>query len=237
MQQAGQTVLQEQQMLLMMKQAGQNSLPNPVSMPVVPGGAVRRNATAGPDLLKAAAAAAGAAAAMKPPQAQEIFEDDDDDEAVSMNKCAKLLKQCNVANIKIWSKMFLDGASLRPGLSGICFTQIMILVALALTGMYPDMDALVAISKPEDMRSLVNFGTADYASIKAGEIYRMVACLFVHGGVLHLIGCLGLQIWFGEHLEFNMGAKHFIMLFTPTGVAGTLMGVRGVQGDRGARPS
>jgi membrane associated rhomboid family serine protease len=217
---------QEQQMAMLLMQQGQGLL-NPMSaaIPGVP--QPRRNAAAGTDLIKAAAHAAGAAAAMKPtpaaPAPQAIIEDDE--EEVTVNKCKAMIAQCNVENMTMWGKMFLDGASLRPALAGICFTQILVLVALTLTGMFPDTDAFVSISKPADMRSLINCGTADYASIKAGELYRIVACLFVHGGVLHLTGCLGLQIWFGEHLEFSMGGKKFAMLFTLSGVAGTLMGV------------
>jgi hypothetical protein len=215
---------QEQLLMMSMMQGAQDqmasSLPNGEIMPnqimPIPGGVHQRNnITAGSDHLaglKAAAHIAGAAAAMKPPDATASKEHDDDDVARdgSLKRC---IKQCTPANIKRFNKMLKDGAILRPALTGICVLQVLLFGALYGTGMYPDNDALIMISTPADLNSLVDYGTADFTLIRAGELHRIIACLFIHGGMLHLMACLSMQLWFGEYLEFSMGPKKFVPLF------------------------
>lgn len=164
------------------------------------------------DLLHASALAAGAVAAMKPPQPPKAEEDND--KAVAKGGVVKgLVKKVSPANMKIFSQMLKDGATLRPALTGISVVQILLFAALTATGMYPDSDALISMSREVDVDSLLNFGTADYTSVKEGGLWRIVSCLFVHGGLLHLTACLSVQIHFGEYLEFSMGPKKFAVLY------------------------
>jgi membrane associated rhomboid family serine protease len=153
------------------------------------------------------------------------IEDGDDDEVEKLSNITQLIKAFNTKNMKIASQMFLDGASLRPGVSGICFAQLLILCCLIGGGVLPDMDSKIAISTPRDLWLLIDCGIAEVARVKVGEAYRLVSCLLVHGGVLHLTAVLGLQIWFGEQLEFVLGCKNFIILWVVSGVAGVMMGL------------
>jgi membrane associated rhomboid family serine protease len=205
-----------QQMAMKLNSAGGGTAPGGMEM--------RRNAAAGPNLAAATAAAAAAASLQKSTHAEAAPDDDDEEEEQVLGKIAQMIKACNVENMKAAGKMFVDGSSLRPGLAGLCFTQMLVLGALILSGGLPDADAYVAISSKADLEGLVMFGTGDAAYIKAGEAYRVVSPLFIHGGVLHLTGVLLLQVWFGEHLEFSMGTKKFLVLWFVSGVGGVMMG-------------
>jgi membrane associated rhomboid family serine protease len=192
---------------------------------------IRRDATSGPDLQAATAAATAAATLQKQAAAkteaqrlQQLQDDEDDEDGAKIGKLAAMLKSCNAENMKMGAKMFADGASLRPGVAGICLTQMLVLGALILGGGLGDADAYIAISSKSDLEALINYGTGDAAYIKAGEAYRIVSPLFIHGGVVHLTGVLLIQVYFGENLEFSMKSKKFVALWFISGVAGVMMG-------------
>jgi hypothetical protein len=109
--------------------------------------------------LKAAAHAAGAAAMMTPAQAahaatkaHDLAVANGDDEAAPKAGALAFLKKCTPANVKIWATMLKEGAVLRPALTAICVMQVLMFGALYGSGLYPDNDAALSISREDDLQ-------------------------------------------------------------------------------------
>lgn len=71
-------------------------------------------------------------------------------------------------------------------------------------------------------RTLINFGMyAPY--IRAGELYRLVTCAFLHANIFHLLfNCYALYV-IGSQIESFMGKGKFLFIYLFSAVTGALM--------------
>lgn len=76
-----------------------------------------------------------------------------------------------------------------------------------------------------DPAKLDRFGAAIGARIAHGEIWRLVANTYLHGGVVHLL-FNAMSLWsFGPQLERLIGSLRFLVLYLVAGVGGSVAGV------------
>ncbi|HZT41748.1 MAG TPA: rhomboid family intramembrane serine protease [Chthonomonadaceae bacterium] len=67
------------------------------------------------------------------------------------------------------------------------------------------------------------FGDKENDLIRAGQIWRLVTPIFLHGSPMHLlVNCLSLY-WLGAPMETFYGSRKFLLVFLISGVAGNLL--------------
>lgn len=103
-----------------------------------------------------------------------------------------------------------SGAKLPPWLSQAAYVLIAINVAIYL------IEALFFSGRPW-LSAGSNFGPA----IQAGEYYRLVTSMFLHGDMMHLV-MNGLAIYIlGTMVESSIGPRRFLILYFAGGLAGS----------------
>lgn len=92
------------------------------------------------------------------------------------------------------------------------------------------LDALIAGWSPlgilMDERSavtLVVFGAREHGLVQAGETWRLLSCVFLHGGPLHLALNMAALFGLGRILEATWGRARFLALFLGAGLAGSVL--------------
>jgi rhomboid protease GluP len=74
-----------------------------------------------------------------------------------------------------------------------------------------------------DINSVASrFGSKENDLIRAGEIWRFVTPIFLHGSVLHLVMNGVFLYWFGTQIEMLYGARKYLILFIVSGIVGNL---------------
>ena len=71
-----------------------------------------------------------------------------------------------------------------------------------------------------DMAKLMAFGAARGANVQNGEIWRLLAYAFLHGGLLHLAFNSYFLYFIGPPLEHAMGTKRFALVYVISAVGG-----------------
>jgi rhomboid protease GluP len=128
------------------------------------------------------------------------------------------------------------GSSGTPGvvtgyLIGICvlFFILEMVAMLGAEGARGIWTALLSV----DPRILVQMGARFGPLVQAGEWWRLVVPVFLHGGVLHILfnGMALVQV--GPLAERAYGRARFLLIFIVAGVAGNLLGLRFYGGGVG----
>jgi rhomboid protease GluP len=73
-----------------------------------------------------------------------------------------------------------------------------------------------------DLSVLVNFGANSGRLVADGEIWRLVASMFLHSGVLHLVLNLLSLYFLGRNVEAFYGPWPFLLLFLGSGLGGSI---------------
>ena len=75
------------------------------------------------------------------------------------------------------------------------------------------------------LERLIIFGANYGEFVKNGEIYRLVACMFLHSGIIHL----GLNMYslfiVGPRIEDFFGKKKFILIYLLSGISASLLSI------------
>ena len=75
------------------------------------------------------------------------------------------------------------------------------------------------------LERLILFGANYGEFVKNGEIYRLVACMFLHSGIIHL----GLNMYslfiVGPRIEDFFGKKKFILIYLLSGISASLLSI------------
>ncbi len=74
----------------------------------------------------------------------------------------------------------------------------------------------------ESITTLLNFGALYKYFVLNGEIYRLVTCLFLHIGFLHLLLNMYVLFAIGPQIENFYGKVKFIIIYLVSGVVGSL---------------
>ncbi len=83
---------------------------------------------------------------------------------------------------------------------------------------------------PGDVRVLLNFGANLGPLVAAGDLWRLVASMFLHANILHL-AVNGYALWvLGRNLEAFYGPWAFLFLFVASGVLGSVASAVGSGG-------
>lgn len=74
-----------------------------------------------------------------------------------------------------------------------------------------------------DSLTLYLFGANFPEAVKAGEIYRLITCTFLHAGILHLLFNMYALFIIGNQLETYLGKFKFLIVYLISAISGSLM--------------
>ena len=77
---------------------------------------------------------------------------------------------------------------------------------------------------------LLLFGANYGPLVKTGEIYRLVTCMFLHGGILHIALNMYSLFILGPRIEDFFGKKKFILIYFLSGISASLLSI-GINGN------
>lgn len=78
--------------------------------------------------------------------------------------------------------------------------------------------------------SLVNYGANYGPLVKQGEIYRLVTCMFLHAGIIHLVLNMYSLFIVGPRLEDFFGKWKYLLIYFISGISASLLSI-GLNGD------
>lgn len=94
---------------------------------------------------------------------------------------------------------------------------IMALCILAFVAMY------IFGNGSEDNMTLLLFGANLDTLVKSGEIYRLVTCMFLHIGIMHLACNMYSLYAIGKEVEMLFGKVKFLIIYILSGVCGSIL--------------
>lgn len=74
----------------------------------------------------------------------------------------------------------------------------------------------------ETERILRSFGLEWSKVIQAGEWYRLLTCMFLHGDARHLYGNMLLLFFIGNKMEESLGHSKYLLLYISTGIGAAI---------------
>jgi rhomboid protease GluP len=95
---------------------------------------------------------------------------------------------------------------------------VMMLLILAVWGARPEGGMLSFLSP--SMKALYAFGAKWAQDIRAGEVWRLVTAIYLHGGLLHLFFNSFALVNLGPLIEESFGSRKFFVIYTTTGITG-----------------
>ena len=66
-------------------------------------------------------------------------------------------------------------------------------------------------------------GSVSLSDLAAGKVYLLITSMFVHGGILHIVGNMLIVFFFGSRLLEFFGPKHFLGVYFLGGIGGALL--------------
>ncbi|MEM7145686.1 MAG: rhomboid family intramembrane serine protease [Verrucomicrobiota bacterium] len=66
-------------------------------------------------------------------------------------------------------------------------------------------------------------GAVSWAGLKAGKVYLLITSMFVHAGILHILGNMLIVYFFGKRLLEFFGPKNFLGVYFAGGICGALL--------------
>ena len=74
----------------------------------------------------------------------------------------------------------------------------------------------------EDNQTLINFGALYGPYVKAGEVYRLISCAFIHIGIMHLLFNMIALYQVGNEIEKYYGKVKLIIIYLASALLGSL---------------
>ena len=70
--------------------------------------------------------------------------------------------------------------------------------------------------------NLLKFGALERGYVQSGEWYRLFTCIFIHGGILHLMLNMYALYIIGSQMESYLGKIRYVVVFLISGLIGSL---------------
>ncbi len=77
---------------------------------------------------------------------------------------------------------------------------------------------------------LLLFGANYGPLVRNGEIYRLITCMFLHGGIVHIVLNMYSLFIIGPRIEDFFGKKKFILIYLLSGISASLLSI-GINGN------
>jgi rhomboid protease GluP len=99
------------------------------------------------------------------------------------------------------------------------------------TSLYPVVSTLLAINLivyilsvlPSIGDQIIGYGLAFNAAIAAGEWWRLITAVFLHGGITHIIFNMFSLFVFAPELEKMVGRGKFLLIYFAAGIGGNIL--------------
>lgn len=106
----------------------------------------------------------------------------------------------------------------EKGMSYLAWTTLAIMLACVIVFGWE-----LATGALADEQSIIAAGAMHRDSVVAGEVWRFVSSMFLHGSVDHLLGNLMALYVLGVAAEHALGTPRFLLVYAVAGVAGGLL--------------
>jgi len=73
--------------------------------------------------------------------------------------------------------------------------------------------------------ALLLFGANYGPLVKSGEIYRLVACMFLHAGIIHIVLNMYSLYIIGPRVEDFFGKKKYLLIYFASGISASLLSI------------
>ena len=73
--------------------------------------------------------------------------------------------------------------------------------------------------------TLIRFGANNDFLVKSGEYYRLLTCIFLHGGLVHLVLNMYSLYVIGPQIESFFGKAKFLFIYIVSGICGSLLSI------------
>ena len=83
----------------------------------------------------------------------------------------------------------------------------------------------ISVGALESREAIVRAGALTRAGVVAGEWWRLLTAVFMHGGIEHLVGNAIALVVLGMMCEHAFGRTQFLFLFVMSGLAGSVLSV------------
>ncbi len=67
---------------------------------------------------------------------------------------------------------------------------------------------------------LYNYGALSLRGVEAGQWYRLITCMFLHGDMMHLVGNMMILVFLGDIVERQLGHVKYFLLYFLAGLCG-----------------
>lgn len=119
----------------------------------------------------------------------------------------------DMKSIREYIRGFIMFLRYLPGTTGLFALNILVFSLLLLSGG----DFSVA--------TLIKWGANYSFLIRQGEYWRLITCMFLHAGVLHLLTNMAALLFVGIILERNIGTFKFLFAYLIAGIMGSLTSI------------
>lgn len=77
----------------------------------------------------------------------------------------------------------------------------------------------------EDINTLLNFGANVSSLTKNGEYYRLITCMFLHIGVVHIVLNMYSLYVIGTQIESFFGKFKYLIIYLFSGICGSILSI------------
>ena len=145
----------------------------------------------------------------------DIIEKTNHDEK-GMQLLFKITEDINVTNEKKNKKMDKIFSSKKPIITYILIALCVIMFVISGFGY--------------DTNSLIFFGANYGPLVKNGEIYRLITCMFLHAGIVHIVLNMYSLFIVGPRVEDFFGKWKYLLIYFISGISASLLSI-GLNGD------
>ena len=106
------------------------------------------------------------------------------------------------------------------------FISMAMLIILAQIAMFVG-ECIYGINKDGDLleisyNSLIKFGASQGSKVHSGEVYRLLAAIFVHLNLVHLMGNVFSTFILATRVEYTLGPVKPLIVYLLSGIAGNI---------------
>jgi len=94
------------------------------------------------------------------------------------------------------------------------------ILAAAMLGFFALQRALGAV---DSTPGLIHMGALYRPRVADAELWRLISCAFLHGGVAHLLFNLAALLLFGMQLERMVGTARYLLIYAGSTIGGSLL--------------
>jgi len=136
-----------------------------------------------------------------------------------------------IANFPVLDGLLREQIQFTNGIIAICFALFVGTLAMTVVGTLnsaaqPDLfggGLLGMLNAGPSQTVLLTLGTNGWVSWESGQWWGILTATYLHANILHIAFNMLALVWFGPLVESEFGGSRFFILYTLSGIAGSLV--------------